>query len=576
MNDNPHGVMRKLSNKDSLGSVSGGAVDLAQNPSLTPRLLTSHQLLHYAILALIGSTIALWDFKNSGELWLDDGARYCNNGAMVRDFLLFGDLHKPIEFAKKNYAQFPAHSIPYHPPAYPLITGIWFTVVGMSYFSIRLLIAAMFSGSLFFFHKILRLLGCNLTTALVGTLLLAFTPELITWSRTAMSEIPGLLFALGGLFFFLKFTATFNTKDIVFCFVLFELGFLTRIQTAGLLPGLFLYFAYRHGIKRTFDNRLILFALCYCSCNMAWIRFASNYSKIEMKSKLLSLDRITELSNWTQWITNLPNLAGWSLLLWIPFLILPYFPSLPKKYRTGNSTAFLLLLFLSVFLFEGIRGSHLESRYFVYGVPAIVGLSTLAMSRVWQIKSLLVKTIVACYFSTSLALGAFAVQQSERGLVGYENVGISLAKSSKEGNILVSTPWDSDLIFHYRCHQTKPRTSIIRGDRVLSIRFGGYAMEPTTQICQDSDDVHRCISDGAIRYIVTATPSPGTQYTLPAEMRLCHESVMYSPTKYKLVETNNISNNGRKFIIYIWENLDPNLSLQSILPINVPTAGLQL
>ena len=57
----------------------------------------------YAFLIFIGLWIGLIDVRNSGVQWLEDGSRYANNGAMMRDWIVSGQYTDPYEFAKQNY-----------------------------------------------------------------------------------------------------------------------------------------------------------------------------------------------------------------------------------------------------------------------------------------------------------------------------------------------------------------------------------------------------------------------------------------------------------------------------------------
>jgi hypothetical protein len=49
------------------------------------------------------------------------------------------DLTRPYEFAVRNYARYPAFSIPYHPGVSGLL-GLFFVVTGVSYGSARLFV----------------------------------------------------------------------------------------------------------------------------------------------------------------------------------------------------------------------------------------------------------------------------------------------------------------------------------------------------------------------------------------------------------------------------------------------------
>ena len=75
-------------------------------------------LLESAVLIVLASLIGMYRLDQSGTLW-PDGPRYANAGAMIHDWLRSGDYLHPLRFAEANYVQYPAFSIPFHPPAYP-------------------------------------------------------------------------------------------------------------------------------------------------------------------------------------------------------------------------------------------------------------------------------------------------------------------------------------------------------------------------------------------------------------------------------------------------------------------------
>ena len=171
----------------------------------------------YLGIVVVALAIGLYGVGDSGELWLEDGARYCNNGAMVHDWLLSDQLLDPVSFAKANYAQYPAHSVPYHPPGYAVLLGSWFLTVGFSYASARCFTALCFAVGLCFFHAILRRQGVVAWVALCATLILATSPETARWSRSAMSETPAMTFILAASYCFFRFYADGPSPMVLAC-----------------------------------------------------------------------------------------------------------------------------------------------------------------------------------------------------------------------------------------------------------------------------------------------------------------------------------------------------------------------
>ena len=124
---------------------------------LRDRVLTSlHRIMLVDFAVCVGLVcgclvIGLHNLSQSGPQLLEDGPRYANNGAMVHDWLLLGDYLHPVEFAHTNYVRYPAHSIPYHPPGYAVMLGLWFTVFGLSYASARAFVAFCLGLAVCFF-----------------------------------------------------------------------------------------------------------------------------------------------------------------------------------------------------------------------------------------------------------------------------------------------------------------------------------------------------------------------------------------------------------------------------------------
>jgi 4-amino-4-deoxy-L-arabinose transferase-like glycosyltransferase len=160
-----------------------------------------------AALCGIALLISTYNLSQSGPLF-PDGPQYANGGAMIRDWLASGEYLHPYQFALKNYSQYPFFSVPYHPPGYPGLLGIWFLVVGTSYPAARCFIALCLGGAACSFRGILLRQGATRAAAMTGALLLLTTPEIVRWSRCTMSEIPALMFSLAATYCFVRWADT--------------------------------------------------------------------------------------------------------------------------------------------------------------------------------------------------------------------------------------------------------------------------------------------------------------------------------------------------------------------------------
>ena len=216
-----------------------------------------------AAIIFLAFLIGLHNISESGVQWAEDGSRYLNNGAMIRDYLLSGSLLEPYEFAKRNYIQYPGFSVPYHPPGYAFLLGIWFILFGMSYETGRLFIALMLGLIGVYFFKILNFPKVSMPIAFICSILLISSYEMIHWGRSTMSEVPSLAFLMIASYYFLRWS---NDRIDILCWLAFffaGLGFYCRVNSAGILPTWFLYLILQKRWKKLFSIHLIFPSFIY-------------------------------------------------------------------------------------------------------------------------------------------------------------------------------------------------------------------------------------------------------------------------------------------------------------------------
>ncbi|MDQ3816727.1 MAG: hypothetical protein M3362_03420, partial [Acidobacteriota bacterium] len=95
--------------------------------------------------------IGCFHVYSSGTLW-PDGPQYANAAAMIHDWLTSSNLSHPFAFAQGNYAQYPAFHLPFHPPAYPTLLGLFFFTTGVSYVTARVFVAICLGVAGYFFY----------------------------------------------------------------------------------------------------------------------------------------------------------------------------------------------------------------------------------------------------------------------------------------------------------------------------------------------------------------------------------------------------------------------------------------
>jgi hypothetical protein len=498
---------------------------------------------------------------------------------MIHDWLLSGNLLHPWEFAERNYVQFPAFHLPYHPPGYPALLGLFFTLTGVSYRSGRIFIALCLWVSGCFFYAILRRTGLSRTAAFCGSLVLVTTPEIAFWSRDTMSEIPGLALILAGSYCFLIWLATESALACIAAFCFAEAAFLSRYLTAGVLPAWFLWIFLAGKFRRFLSPALLMPAVLYLILNTFWILYTLPFSRYETAYSLTPPN--TNYANIFSWkiiafySTRIPAMIGWLAL--IAALI-----GLVYTIRSSNGRLrqfFWVSWILSNLIFLLIVGIYQENRYFIYALPGFIGLvaSTfgLAGDKIAGSKRYAGPILVGC----CLIANVIGLRRLPRGVVGYQLVGQRLARLNAPGNILVSSLLQTDLIFRYRSSHPALKRSFIRGDRSLTIRPPHYSNAQITPVAHTTQDVLDIVRRGRIRYIVTYSPNE-RKNDRTEEMKFLDETMRSHSAAFQLLGEFPLhlqyANPGYSGQVRLWKFTGELPGGPSEIPVVIPTANLSL
>lgn len=506
--------------------------------------------------------VACFNLSGSGPLW-PDAPQYANAGAMFYDWLHSGDYLHPLQFAKDNYARYPAFHMPYHPPAYPALLGVFFLIAGESSTSARVFIALCLWLAGCSFYGILKRVGIGPGIAFWSTLVFLTVPEIAYWSRSTMSEIPGLALILTATWFFLIWMEKDSPWAYVIAFALAQTAFLSRYLTVGLLPAWFLWALVAGKWRRFFTPIGVLMPALFLGISGAWTVFSRRYSAFEIASgaqgPLVGAFSPHVLVSQLSW---LPQSLGWLLLAAGAIALI--------WAAIGRGSLFdrfwLLCWVVSCAGFVLATGIHGEARYFIYVLPVFpIAAAQLLNSRgTWWLS--------AALFAGILLTNLLQFSRFSQGAVGHPAIAESMAKWSEKGNVLVSVPLQSELIFEYRSRNPVVPRSFIRSDRTLALRPPEYGNVQPVVLAHDADDVLNIIRKGRIRYF--AISQDGSQEvgllfrTLHSDLRqFVHLGDFTLRNSFTPAQTSTVE---------LWRNTGDLPDGRSELPVVVPTAGLSL
>jgi hypothetical protein len=525
----------------------------------------------FFILALL---ISCHDIQGSGSLF-PDGPRYANAGAMIHDWLKSGDLLHPLRFSEANYARYPGFSLPYHPPVYPGLLGLFFLVTGVSFAAARVFIGLCLGASGWLFYAILRKFGTSRLAAAGCTVLLMTSPEVVLWSRDTMSELPALMFILAGSLFFVNWVRTERPQDSWAAFGLAALAFLSRVTTCAVLPAWFLYALVAGDWRRLFSAHVVLAAVLYLAVGAGYVKFASQYSKYETtQNPSLGATSRVSWENVSYYPVHLPGMVGWGTLA----AALAGAVCAARLGRRCPQGYFWLGWLGCYYAFQLLLATNYP-RYFFFALPSLFGLAACLfdpqLSR--PVRRWLAPAALGAGLVTNVALGC----QVPRGVVGYEAVARRLSALDQPGNVLLASPQFQDLIFRVRGLEQRPRR-MLRSDRTLAIRLSPYTGVSPKILVHTRADVLEILRRGRVRYLVSSAPVDPQRDDRSQEMILAHEVASTSPDLFTLVGEGPLltefgkRGDGYTYHIYIWKNRGEIPAGPSEIPVMVPTAGLEI
>lgn len=543
--------------------------------SKTFSFLSHRKLFIFACFLAVSFLVGYREIGSTGPIW-PDASQYANAGAMIHDWLLSGDLLRPYSFAKENYVQYPAFHIPYHPPVYPGMLGVFFLVTGVGYAAGRFFIALCLAMAAWFFFNILEERNLNGPASFAGALLLLTAPEVAYWSGDTMSEIPSFALIICSSYFFLTWMKTTKLRYFMAALCLAEAAFLSRYISAGVLVGWPLWMLIFGNWRRLISKTVVLASLAFVIVNIGWILFALKFSRYETplggvmpNTNYVSMFSRTPIG---YYIASLPAMIGWPML--ITALGAATYLVYKRLFKTMSFWLFWLLGYTFFLVAVGIFN---ERRYFLCALPIFAGV----VAELINLMELRGRSGVAALVILGICLtsNGYAITNFPRGVVGYESVGRELAALDAEGNILVATLEQADLIFRFRSNSPNSNRMFLRADRTLAIRAPSYADAKPIKLAHNADDVLNIVRRGRVRYLVTTRPLTGVVDDRFEEMVTLDTLARSQPENFALIKTfpllREYSRPGGSWEVSLWKFLGE-LPAQSDLPVVIPTADMEL
>src|SRR3569623_524489 len=201
-------------------------------------------LRHFFQAAVLLASFTFLMFMTSptgGDFAWSDAPRHALNGVFLRDFLIAMPRQNPKQYAIDYNLHYPALTILFYPPLFPVFLAGSYSVFGFSH--------TVAQGTVAFFHLVLGLAVYLLARrwmshgyALAAALLLAGAPEIAFWARQVMLDIPAYAWLALSAVSFLHYLDRSENRYLWLTMLLFATALYTK-QTS-----FFAAFAFTAGI----------------------------------------------------------------------------------------------------------------------------------------------------------------------------------------------------------------------------------------------------------------------------------------------------------------------------------------
>lgn len=520
--------------------------------------------------------ISYRNIHSSGPLWVD-ASQYANAAAMIHDCIVSGNVFHPYSFAKENYYQYPAFHLPYHPPAYPTLLGIFFVITGVGYLSARFFVTLCLVVAACFFYAILRERGLGKTSSFCGGLLLIVTPEIARWSGDSMSEIPALGLIICASYFFLRWLKSGRLSSYLIMLSVAEAAFLSRYLVAGVFLGWFIWLLLFGKWRLSLTRAVVASSLVFIGVNVCWILFTLKFSKFEtpLAGTMPNTNYVPMFSLNPLWydLRMTPAMVGWPLLIGAALSVIYLIYS--GRFR---SLAFWLSWLVCYSFLLIVVGIYHEPRYFIFAIPVFPGL--VAQFFELEIFKKHQRALLMVMVAIALVSSVYQIRRFPHGVVGYEAIGRELAGVQAPGNVLVAVAEHADLIFRFRSYSQQSNRVFIRADRTLSIRPPAYSDAKTLKIANNTQDVMDIIRRGRIRYVVTCVPTNQGRDDRSEEMITLDKIARSNPQDFTLVRSfpliREYTKPGSSWQVFLWQYMGELPPTPSELPVVIPTADMEI
>ena len=426
-----------------------------------------------------------------GETWWSDASQHAMNGVYLLDLIKNLPLNHIYDYTISYYFRYPALTLGFHPPFFPIVEAIFFSIGGISILTAKFTVILFVIIGTIFWYRLIALIY-NQQIAFFASIFLFTSPIIVIWSREVMLEIPALTMVIISVYFFYIYIELSRPKYAYFLTCSIVLAILTKQTSIFIVPLFISYIILTKKIRRLFNKETLISGIFFLLCITLTIVLTLLAGKNALAHVTLSMDKIYGFSkisfdNLIYYVQCLPEALSFPVLI-ISSLSIIFF--LIKKHDKAT-IIFILWIVIDYLIITFI--SVKEARYLIFLIPPFSLLATLILFELRiKIKKVTLSLIIALILSAFQTVKAYTFEHPV--ISGYETAAKYIAENSKGFGILVNAYYNSNFVFFFRKYDTQKNNIILRGDKLVYQYYNGNNCDSTSLL--------KMFADYGIKYIV--------------------------------------------------------------------------
>ena len=411
------------------------------------------------LLLLVAVLLLFQSSPTAGDFWWSDAPRHALDGAFYRDLLHDLPLSRIKQYAMDYYLQYPALTILFYPPLFPLVEAAFFDLFGVSHHTAQMTVAAFYLAAawgIYLFFR--RWLGAAPSFAVA--LLFIGLPEVALWGRQVMLEIPMFAFLIWSAY--VLFSPRRSSR--LYLLALLLIGAVYTKQTVIFILPVYAWVLYsQKGAAVLRDRHAWTAAALFCAGVIPLAVVQLKYGQVNVNSVAGGQWTQYPLTHWRSWLfylEQLPAQAGWEVL--VPAFLYLALGAVRKELRGGPQLFLLLWLGWGYLFFSSIALK--EPRH---TVVLLLPVAFFAVAGILRLLPGRTGTAAAVAFAC-LVFGFTTFRRPVPRVGGYrEAVDFIAARAPRDSVIVFSGYRDGSFIFNMRARQGRPDITVLRADKML-------------------------------------------------------------------------------------------------------------